>query len=148
MVYLTPNECEANTNHYKTVSEQLKLREHSMLKGFLMLIGFQLAGEAISIAGQIPVPGPVIGMILLFLTLLISGIPVHLAKTSASLLPYLPLFLIPASVGVMKFTSLLENEFWAILLALVISLTLSFLLTPLIMKGFMALNSRLDGKQT
>jgi len=118
-----------------------------MLKGFLMLIGFQLAGEAISIAGQLPVPGPVIGMILLFLTLLISGIPDHLAKTSASLLPYLPLFLIPASVGVMKFTRLLENEFWAILLALVISLTLSFLLTPLIMKGFMGLNSRFHGKQ-
>ena len=44
-----------------------------MIAALTLLLVFQLAGEVIARALALPIPGPVIGMALLFLALLVRG---------------------------------------------------------------------------
>ena len=106
-----------------------------MVKGILVLIGFQLAGEWLAGLLDLPVPGPIIGMLLLLTVLLIiKKTPVSLNKASSALLPYLPLFIIPASVGIMNYWDILQQQWLALTLAIVGSLILGFLITPWVMQ--------------
>jgi holin-like protein len=119
-----------------------------LLKGLLILIGFQLTGEFISAQFLLPFPGSVIGMGLLFLYLLIKGnTPQPLSTTSTALFPYIPLFLMPACVGAMGYWSFLQEEWFALLIALSVSTITTIALTPLIMQFFMSITSNL-GKQS
>src|SRR5574338_656370 len=70
-------------------------------------------------AGQ-PVPGPVIGMILLFVVLVLRGGPGRdLSHTSGGLLQHLSLLFVPAGTGVMLHLQRLGDEWLATLVALV-----------------------------
>ena len=116
-----------------------------MLKGLLVLIGFQLAGEFISAQFNLPFPGAVIGMGLLFLYLLVKGgTPKPLSTTSTALFPYIPLFLMPACVGAMGYWSLLQEEWLALIIALTASTITTIALTPYIMQFFMSFLSSAD----
>ena len=119
-----------------------------MLKGLLVLIGFQLAGEFISAQFNLPFPGAVIGMGLLFLYLLVKGgTPKPLSTTSTALFPYIPLFLMPACVGAMGYWSLLQEEWLALIIALTASTITTIALTPYIMQFFMSFLSSADGME-
>jgi len=92
-----------------------------MSLGFLTLIlALQLAGEVLHLALSLPVPGPVIGMGLLFLGLLIwRRAPADLEKTAFALLDNLSLLFVPAGVGVMLYLPLLAAEWRPVLTALI-----------------------------
>ena len=106
-----------------------------MLQGIITLVALQLLGETISFYFDIPIPGAIIGMVLLLGYLMLRGyVSRPLAETSGKLFPYLPLLLIPASVGVIQYGTLLEKEGIAVLAALVISLVISFIATPFIFR--------------
>ena len=118
-----------------------------MLKGLLVLIGFQLAGEFISAQFHLPFPGAVVGMGLLFLYLVIKGrTPKPLSTTSVALFPYIPLFLMPACVGAMGYWSLLQEEWLALLIALTVSTVTTIAFTPFIMRFFMSPSSNTSGQ--
>lgn len=74
-----------------------------MLQTFAILLTFQSVGELLSYALHLPVPGPVIGMMLLFLTLLADrgGILEVMQGTVTELLRHLSILFVPAGVGVM-----------------------------------------------
>jgi len=92
-----------------------------MSLGFLTLIlALQLAGEVLHLALSLPVPGPVIGMGLLFLGLRIwRRAPADLEKTAFALLDNLSLLFVPAGVGVMLYLPLLAAEWRPVLTALI-----------------------------
>ena len=114
-----------------------------MLQGLIVLVALQLIGETFSHYLNIPIPGAIIGMVLLLGYLVIRGfVSKPLLETSTRLFPYLPLLLIPASVGVIQYGSLLEEEGVAVLTALVLSLVISFAVTPFIFKGLAAIFNR------
>jgi holin-like protein len=93
-----------------------------MLGALTLLLLFQLAGEVVVQLFVLPVPGPVIGMALLFAALVIrDGAPDNLRTTANSLLQHLSLLFVPAGVGVMVHFSRLGNEWPAILAALLVS---------------------------
>ncbi len=108
-----------------------------MTLGFItVLLTYQLVGEVISKGLDLPLPGPVVGMGLLFITLLIrGGLPEGLKKTSQGLLSHLSLLFVPAGVGVMMHMHLLANEWQAISVALVASTALTVLITAAVMVG-------------
>lgn len=90
-----------------------------MIEGLIWLLTAQLCGELLAALTGIPIPGPVLGMVLLLLVLILRGGPSRsLADLSAQLLRYLPLILIPPSVGLMDHLPLLREN--ALLLAAVI----------------------------
>src|SRR5260221_788823 len=97
-----------------------------MLGALTILLVFQLVGEAISHGLDLPVPGPVLGFALLFLSLLARhGVPDDLRATATGLLQHLSLLFVPADGGVMLHLSRLMEEWHPISLALVVSTALT-----------------------
>lgn len=90
-----------------------------MLKGIIILLFFQFLGECIAKLFTLLVPGPVIGMILLLVFLLIKkGSFSSLDNAVALHLRYLPLLFIPAAMGIITQIDIITKEFWAIFIAL------------------------------
>lgn len=105
-----------------------------MLNYLTLIFGCQLVGELVTRALAIPLPGPVLGMIVLFLLLSIRGsVPEKLSSTADGLLAHLSLLFVPAGVGVMLHFSLLGDDWAAITLALVVSTVLTIVVTALMM---------------
>lgn len=103
-----------------------------MLNAITLLLVLQLAGEIISQSLALPVPGPVIGMLLLFIVLLArSRLAAQVRETAQNLLQHLSLLFVPAGVGVMLHVRRVTDEWAAILLALVISTVLTIVVTAL-----------------
>jgi len=91
-----------------------------MIASLALLLAFQLAGEAIRLALGLPIPGPVIGMVLLFAVLILRGGPGReLSSTSGGLLQHLSLLFVPAGTGVMLHLQRLGDEWLPTLVALV-----------------------------
>lgn len=93
-----------------------------MIGALSALLGFQLLGELAVRWLGLPVPGPVVGMVLLFAYLLLRherGAPEPLAQAANGLLGNLGLLFIPAGVGVVVYLPLLTREWAPIVLAIV-----------------------------
>ena len=100
-----------------------------MTAALALLLAFQLAGEALRVALHLPVPGPVIGMALLLVYLIIrpEGPSTELRNTAGGLLQNLSLLFVPAGTGVMLHVGRLADEAWPIAIALVASTLLGLI---------------------
>jgi holin-like protein len=93
-----------------------------MIPALTTLLVFQLIGEALVRALSLPIPGPVVGMALLLLTLVARPSLQHAIKpTTQTLLQHLSLLFVPAGVGVILHLQRLGDEALAIGVALVVS---------------------------
>lgn len=92
-----------------------------VLKGLAWLLVFQCAGEAISRTTGLPVPGPVLGLLLMFGGLFSPLVRVPVAACADALLAHLSLLFIPVGVGVMTHLALLEQSGLRILTVIVLS---------------------------
>jgi len=102
---------------------------------FLTLILLcQLAGEGLGKVVLSSVPGPVLGMVILFIGLMIRGsVPEGLSQTSGFILRYLSLLFVPAGVGIMLHFRLLGEDWLAVSAALVISTLVTIGVTAKVM---------------
>ncbi|WP_439683496.1 Putative effector of murein hydrolase LrgA, UPF0299 family [Cupriavidus oxalaticus] len=109
-----------------------------MLQTFAILLVFQSVGEVISYALHLPVPGPVLGMILLFGWLVFDDrlLPI-IQGTTSELLKHLSLLFVPAGVGIMVHANRIEGEWMPILVALVISTWLAIATTAVVTRLLM-----------
>lgn len=109
---------------------------HHMISALAVLLVFQLLGEIAVRWSGAPAPGPVVGMVLLFLVLLWRGnLPDSLRATAGTLLSHLSLLFIPAGVGIMQYGALLAEEWLAIAAALVLSTLITVVVSALVMKA-------------
>ncbi|OED31581.1 CidA/LrgA family protein [Planococcus maritimus] len=77
----------------------------------LVLYGFLLIGEAIQALLQLPMPGSIIGFLLLFGALLLKIYPLEWIDAGATfLLSFLSLYFIPATVGVVDYGPLFSGR--------------------------------------
>jgi holin-like protein len=107
-----------------------------MLAAITLLLLFQLAGEAIALIFSLPVPGPVIGMGLLFAALALLGGPsADLRNTAQNLLQHLALLFVPAGVGVMLHLQRMADEWLPILVSLVASTFITIAVTALVLRS-------------
>ena len=112
-----------------------KMKDTTVLESLAVLLFCQLIGELIVIYLEIPVPGPVVGMLLLFAGLMIRGnIPEPLAQTANGLLEQLSLLFVPAGVGVMTHLTLLGKQWLPLTASLVLSTLLTIAVTGLLMQ--------------
>ncbi len=103
-----------------------------MIRGLLILLLCQFAGEVVARAADVPVPGGVIGMLILFAALVIRrGVPADLDQVSQVVLKPLTLYFVPASVGIMTLGPLLAQEGLRIGLVMVLSTVI-----PLLVCGY------------
>jgi holin-like protein len=85
----------------------------------------QLAGELLARALHLPVPGPVIGMVLLFIILLVrhgdgGEAPAALNQVADTLLSHLGLLFVPAGVGVIVLLHTLAVNWLPLALAVLV----------------------------
>jgi len=107
-----------------------------MIACLALLLACQLAGEVIARLTGLPVPGPVIGMLLLFIGLIVKGeVPQALQETADRLLSHLSLLFVPAGVGIMLHLDLIAANWLSISVALLVSTFLTIAVTALVMKG-------------
>ena len=105
-----------------------------MLPALTAILLCQLAGETISAASGLPLPGPVIGMVILFAVLVIrKGVPKDVGAVGEALLGNLSLLFVPAGVGIMQHAARLEGEAAAVVAALVGSTLVTIAVTALVM---------------
>ncbi len=121
-----------------------------MLHAILILLGCQLAGEVVSRGLALPVPGPVIGMALLFAALQwrrarhpdatdVADLP--LGAVAAFLLANLSLLFVPAGTGIIRQIDVLAAHGVGLIVALVVSTLLTLVVTAL---AFVAVSRRTD----
>ncbi len=119
-----------------------------MLAALTVLLLFQLAGEVLAHLLSLPIPGPVIGMLLLFAALVIRGGPNHdLRETSGKLLQYLALLFVPAGAGIVLYGNRLADEWLSIGLALIGSTLLTIAVTALVLRALIRRNENAEPPQ-
>ncbi|WP_223788144.1 CidA/LrgA family protein [Marinicella meishanensis] len=105
------------------------------LLGLGVLIAYDQLGQWLMRTVQWPIPGSVVGMMLMFLTLLlIKQPPTAVVQASMSLLKHLAFFFVPAGVGILLLFDLLANEWLAMLVSMVLSTVISLLFTAQLMQ--------------
>ena len=96
----------------------------------LLLFACQFGGELIAQTLKLPLPGPVIGMLLLLTTLAATqGRPTGLNRVTAPLLAHMSLLFIPAGAGVIAYRDLISAEWTAIVAAIAVSTLVALLTT-------------------
>lgn len=113
------------------------------INGITILLIYQLVGEiSVRLLG-IPVPGPVLGMVMLFITLLLRGKAGETLDTaSTALLSHLSLLFVPAGVGMMVHFEHIASEWLSISIALLLSTVVTMAATAGIMLGVSRLPPR------
>lgn len=83
---------------------------------------------------RLPVPGPVLGMVILFCALLMRRqVPDDLSAVTGGLLHNLSLLFVPAGVGVMLHAQLLVENWVALSAALLLSAVITIVVTGVVM---------------
>jgi holin-like protein len=105
-----------------------------MLRSIVVIFFFQLLGEFLKKFFEMRIPGPVIGLILLLVTLIflkkfkktaIVNLKADVINTSNYILSYLSLLFVPIGVGVVMHLSYLENNLFRVLIIVFISTILT-----------------------
>ena len=101
-----------------------------------ILLMFQFAGEMMRAITGLPVPGPVIGMVLLLIALLAKlPVPAGIHATSRKLLGYLGLLFVPAGAGVVTRLPMIGAHWLPIVIAVVGSTIITMVITAVVMRG-------------
>ena len=114
-----------------------------LLRGLTWLVLFQLLGTALNHLFLSILPGPIIGLVLMLVYLMVRGeVSEPISLAASSLLRYLPLLLVPPAVGVMVYAAAIAEDFWAIVGSLVLSLMIALTFAGWLMQKLIDLQAR------
>lgn len=120
-----------------------------MLTAIFTILVLQLIGEVLQKYFDLAIPGPVIGLMLMLLTLMmmnskklniLASLRTEIINTSEKLLGYLSLLFVPIGVGVIMHLQLLEMQLLRILVVIILGTMSTMIFTSLIF-------SRISGKK-
>ncbi|HEY5583743.1 MAG TPA: CidA/LrgA family protein [Ruminiclostridium sp.] len=101
-----------------------------LLRQFLIIIIICFLGEVLSKVVHIPLPGSIIGMILLFICLLTGVIKLEMIEEiSKFLIDHLAFFFIPAGVGLLAYVGILKENLLPILVICILTTFLVMIAT-------------------
>ncbi len=103
-------------------------------RGFVWLLACQYAGVWLARLAPIGLPGTVIGMLLLLLSLAWAPLREPVRSAANLLLAHLSLFFIPVSVGIMLHVGLLSQYGGRILIVLALSTWIGMAVTAVVMR--------------
>jgi len=92
-----------------------------VIAGLTWLLGCQLVGEVLVRATDAPVPGPVVGMVVLFAVLRVrrAADDAPAVRVGDALLRHLQLLFVPAGAGVVGYLSVLREDALPVTVALI-----------------------------
>jgi holin-like protein len=118
----------------------MQLPEMSVVHAFAVLLVFQLIGEVFVQALALPMPGPLVGMLLLFAALVLRGeLPSAMAATAQALLSNLMLLFIPAVTGVMMYFDRIGREWLPFLAACLLGAAITMAVTAFTLRWMLRL---------
>ena len=107
------------------------------LRGITWLLLLQSMGEVISRGLHLPLPGPVVGMLLLLLALHWPLVHESVQAVAEFLLQHLSLLFVPVGVGVMTHVAILSQYGVRIAIVIVLSTWISLGVTALVLRALM-----------
>jgi len=114
-----------------------------VLQTLTLILTCQLAGELAVRSLGLPVPGPVLGMLLLLGWLFArGGVSEGLDRTTSALLEHLSLLFVPAGVGVIVHWESIRHQWQALTVALIASTLITLAITALTMLGVQRMMGR------
>jgi holin-like protein len=115
-----------------------------VIPGFIALLVCQLVGEFAVRVAAVPLPGPVVGMVLLLIALQLRrpGPRAGVVRAADALLRNLQLLFIPAGVGVIQYLSVLAGAWLPVTAGLVLSWFAVLLVTSGVGVGTLRLSAR------
>ncbi|HTH59841.1 MAG TPA: CidA/LrgA family protein [Paraburkholderia sp.] len=109
-----------------------------MLRSLATLLIFQCLGEGVSYVFALPVPGPVIGMLLLFAFVMMRpAVADTLEPTALELLRHLSLLFVPAGVGIMVSAQAVRGEAFAVVASVVVSTAIGIAVTAIVTRALL-----------
>ncbi len=106
-----------------------------MLRSLTILILCQFGGEIMARGLHLPLPGPVVGLVLLLVILLLRrGPDADMQATAGGLLRHLSLLFVPAGVGVVTQLDALQRNWLPIVVSILISTMLALVVTGVTMQ--------------
>ena len=101
-----------------------------LLSQIIALFIFSYVGDWISSLLKLPIPGSIVGLLLLFLCLYFKIIPETYIKDGAGfILVMLPLFFIPATVGIIQYPNFLSGKGVILIFIVMISTFLTMIVS-------------------
>jgi holin-like protein len=105
----------------------------ALARGTFVLLAFFYVGNAVSALLRLPVPGSVVGMVMLAAALHVRIIPPHWVRDAADLLiGHMSLLYIPPGVGVMAYFGLIRREWLSLVGAGVVGMLAVLLVVGLL----------------
>ncbi|MDP3545707.1 MAG: CidA/LrgA family protein [Phreatobacter sp.] len=116
-----------------------------MIEAFTLLVLLQLCGDLLAHVSGLPIPGPVVGLVLLLgLMAWLRAIPGRLEETADGLLSHLSLMLVPAGVGVVAQAALLASHATALALVVTVSTIATLAVTAVVFRIVARLTDEAD----
>ncbi len=106
-----------------------------LLTGLTLLLLCQTAGEVLARLAQWPLPGPVLGLVLMVLLLRWPAVRAPVQAAATPLLAHLSLLFVPVGVGVVGHLGLVSQYGPRMLLALLLSTWIGLLVAALVLRG-------------
>lgn len=105
-----------------------------LLTGLAWLLLCQTAGELLARLLQLPLPGPVLGMLLLLVALRWPLVRTPVGAVADALLAHLSLLFVPVGVGMMTHRGLLSQYGLRMLVAIVVSTWIGLAVTAVVLR--------------
>jgi putative effector of murein hydrolase LrgA (UPF0299 family) len=118
------------------------------IQGFALLLVLQSIGELLSRGLSLPVPGPVVGMLLLLVALNWRVVREPVSACAPFLLSHLSLLFIPVAVGITSYLPLLGTYWLQLLGVIVVSTWIGLAVTVLALRHFAPPPDTSDAPQT
>lgn len=94
----------------------------------MYILLFSIAGNWISDAFNLPVPGAILGMVFLFIALKMKWLRLRLIyDVGMFLVANMTIMFLPAGVGIMQHWSVISHFWWQIIVIILVALTVNLL---------------------
>lgn len=102
----------------------------------LIILGIYLVGELLSTSLHLPIPGNILGLVILFILLCTKIVKVdNISNVTNFLLDHLAFFFIPAGVGLMTSLGIIKSTWWQLLIVCVLTTTIIIGVTGIIVQA-------------
>jgi holin-like protein len=103
-----------------------------LLRQLIIILGICFIGEVMNKVAHIPLPGSIIGMVLLFFCLFFGLIKVEMIdEVTRFLLDHLAFFFIPAGIGLLGYAAILKANFVPLIVICFVTTFLVMIVTGL-----------------
>lgn len=120
----------------------------SILLQLCIIFAVYLMGEVTAMLLPIPIPGNIMGMLLMFIGLTLKWIKMkHVQTVGKFLLSHMAFLFIPAGVSIIESVALIKDDWFKILMVCVLTTIITFAATGITAKSVIALQERMKSRR-